>query len=444
MRQSPIKINYLLDSSILLRTSPYIFIWALFFGKSGSMGKLRYYSAKIFWRNLPYYGFKRMLKIILYFGVWPYFFLRNIKSLGASPYNRVKTLTGKNKTRQLLEQFYQAVFYSTSPQEYFMYELYKKETIKNISIYYRRLMFKPLIYKFLEQVNYPREGDESIHNLNSKFAFDQMCRENGLACIPIFGRITPYQDRFYHNLEEIREAGALFFKPVKANVGRGAEMWEKNGDFYTNGKNEKLEFKELIKHFKDYKPKGFNPEFIMQPRITNHKDLDFKTKALSTVRIITYFITGRAEAAFAILRFSTRPDAVIDNFHAGGYAAKVNIDTGELGYASGIGDKEPGLWLAKHPVSQKQIKGLVLPYWHETRELALKAHRSAFQKMPCVGWDVAITNEGPLLVEGNIQPDNEAIQKNHGAFGEYAVMERFAKKVERDYKSSYKHSKKPA
>ncbi len=47
------------------------------------------------------------------------------------------------------------------------------------------------------------------------------------------------------------------------------------------------------------------------------------------------------------------------------------------------------------------IAGIVLPYWHESVDLVRRAHAGAFSRFAFLGWDVALTKDGPLLLETN-------------------------------------------
>ncbi|MEO0361800.1 MAG: sugar-transfer associated ATP-grasp domain-containing protein, partial [Pseudomonadota bacterium] len=51
-----------------------------------------------------------------------------------------------------------------------------------------------------------------------------------------------------------------------------------------------------------------------------------------------------------------------------------------------------------------RITGTKLPFWEEAKALALDAHDRGFREYNLVGWDVAITPDGPMLIEGNGQP----------------------------------------
>jgi hypothetical protein len=104
------------------------------------------------------------------------------------------------------------------------------------------------------------------------------------------------------------------------------------------------------------------------------------------------------------------PESPIDNFHAGGIAAAVDLATGRLGAASDLGYGPNFVWHEKHPVTGAQIAGRILPFWHEAMALTVEAH-AAFSEWAVIGWDVAILDDGPRLIEGNKGPDIDVIQR---------------------------------
>jgi len=53
-----------------------------------------------------------------------------------------------------------------------------------------------------------------------------------------------------------------------------------------------------------------------------------------------------------------------------------------------------------HPVTGVRINGFVVPFWKETIEMITKAALLDARNRS-VGWDIAITSQGPELIEGN-------------------------------------------
>lgn len=143
--------------------------------------------------------------------------------------------------------------------------------------------------------------------------------------------------------------------------------------------------------------------WLVQPLVNCHPALaDIVLKALPTVRIVTILDeAGRPEVVSATFRCASKPAAQVDNMKAGGLIAPVDLATGMLGTACfgyGGGDHDV------HPVTGGAITGRSLPDWPAATELAVRAHDEAFAAYALVGWDIALTGQGPLLIEGNAKP----------------------------------------
>ena len=112
----------------------------------------------------------------------------------------------------------------------------------------------------------------------------------------------------------------------------------------------------------------------------------------------------------AAARMAIGANHVVDNLHAGGIAAAVDVQTGILSRASNLGADASLGWLDRHPVTGARIAGTRLPMWDDVREFALRAHRG-FSDRVLIGWDIAITPDGPVMVEGNGSPDLDIMQR---------------------------------
>ncbi|HEY0269467.1 MAG TPA: sugar-transfer associated ATP-grasp domain-containing protein [Sphingomonas sp.] len=142
---------------------------------------------------------------------------------------------------------------------------------------------------------------------------------------------------------------------------------------------------------------------VVQPRVAVHPALaDVALAALPTVRIVTILDErGAPEVVSATVRLPSDPAAHVDNMKAGGLLAPVDLAEGMLGLAcKGYGGGD----YRDHPVTGAAIVGRRLPDWAASKALAVRAHAEAFADYAMIGWDIAMTPGGPLLIEGNGKP----------------------------------------
>ena len=87
----------------------------------------------------------------------------------------------------------------------------------------------------------------------------------------------------------------------------------------------------------------------------------------------------------------------VDNVHSGGIAAGVDIITGTV--ITPARDKHFKSY-CYHPYTGEKIIGFEIPFWDDVVALALKASERTPQ-LKYVSWDIAVTKNGPVLIEGN-------------------------------------------
>lgn len=91
--------------------------------------------------------------------------------------------------------------------------------------------------------------------------------------------------------------------------------------------------------------------------------------------------------------------SIVDNAGQGGFFVGVNPD----GTLMQEGYFEPGkrknlIVQGVHPDTGAQFAGLKLPFWEEIVEKARRFHKF-FYGVPSIGWDIAITDDGPSFTE---------------------------------------------
>jgi Sugar-transfer associated ATP-grasp len=68
---------------------------------------------------------------------------------------------------------------------------------------------------------------------------------------------------------------------------------------------------------------------------------------------------------------------------------------------------------AVHPDTDVPLLGFAVPGWSEVVKLAVRAHQ-AFSTLHFVGWDIAVLQSGPVLVEGNEGWNPDVVVLSHG------------------------------
>jgi hypothetical protein len=142
--------------------------------------------------------------------------------------------------------------------------------------------------------------------------------------------------------------------------------------------------------------KGYNmvEEFIIQ-----HEHLTkLSNSGLNTVRIITQLNAhDQVEHLGPTLRITV--NCQVDNMAMGNIAAPIDTKTGIVNSEGVYQDIEKGNE-KYHPITGESILGFQVPFWEEV--LLITSEAALFNKKNrSIGWDVAITNEGPSLLEGN-------------------------------------------
>jgi hypothetical protein len=110
----------------------------------------------------------------------------------------------------------------------------------------------------------------------------------------------------------------------------------------------------------------------------------------------------------------------LDNISQGGICIDIDMDSGMLrkGYTL---YKYGHVEYESHPDTNFKFYGTKLPYFREVKELAVAAHK-CFPMFALVGWDIAITENGPTIIEGNRVPDLDLYQIHRALKGELSPI----------------------
>lgn len=283
-----------------------------------------------------------------------------------------KSISKKNKQNYLLiladmikcGLVYQAGYYDY--QEFEFYNLNKEER----ETYLTRGKNNEIVKRFNDR--------SSFHKFEDKVEFN--------------GIFNKFLNRKWMKLDENNEAEFIKFfkecekiivKPINAEGGQGVEKYE-----YKDEKYAKEVYAKLIE----------NSQLLIEECIKQHEDMSkLYEKSVNTMRMFTFYKDGETYFLQAVLKIGN--GGVVDNFSSGGMYTYVD----ENGYVfvEAI-DRNDNIY-ETHPTSKQKIVGFKVPMFKEAVEMVKEAAK-VVHEIQYVGWDVAISTEGPVIVEGNCFP----------------------------------------
>jgi hypothetical protein len=301
-----------------------------------------------------------------------------------------------------------AAHWMVPPLWYYIFEFFDDERRAHAADYLQRVQVKPFIYRWL--IDRAHRKDPKFPFANKTY-FSTLCLQHGLSVSAVIASVSARSVGFIDPAMTELPPVDLFIKIKNGRGGRGAEKWSFAEGRYRNATGRSFTAAELAGYLTR---KARFEKRIVQYCLVNHSALaDVNLGALATARILTARDErGGIEVTHAVFRMAQRPGAPVDNIHAGGIAAPVDLATGRLGRATDLGLRTTSQWHDRHPTTGAPIEGRILPHWPAALDLVRRAHALIGDRI-VVGWDVAILEDGPCLVEGNGKPDVDLMQRPH-------------------------------
>lgn len=193
-------------------------------------------------------------------------------------------------------------------------------------------------------------------------------------------------------VERFKNSAKVFYKPIDGHHGNGA------APFVITEENIHDVYKTLAGY-----SEGVVEEFVVQ----HHKMTELAPAAVNTVRVATissktHPVTAdgkHIDIAYASLKMAG-VDSVVDNLVNGGMVAGADLETGKLVTAA-IDIK--GNTYEKHPATGTKIRGFEIPFFQDIKKLVEAVYEEKGIE-GYLGWDIAITEEGPIIIEVNTTP----------------------------------------
>lgn len=304
------------------------------------------------------------------------------------------------------------------PHNYFKYDGYKKnKSLDEVKLYSTGLLFGDFRQKCLNDSRYTVFADD-------KFLFHKLMSDSNIPTAKLINVIS-------HNIYTHESTGlngisaeaildsitvnAIVIKPViDSSQGVGVNVINVNVDAVKKFEISGVSYTsaELLNKIFAESPCGYLIEEKIQQHSFNHR---LYPEAVNTIRVDSLLAkSGEVIINSAYLRIG-RNGRKVDNWSGkqGGIGVNVNIQTGALS-PQGI-DYCKNLY-SEHPDTGVSFSGLEVPYWDEIINIVKEAALQ-LPNLKSLGWDIALTENGPLILEVNADYDILAQQTCTQAFG---------------------------
>ena len=309
---------------------------------------------------------------------------------------KAKRDLGLPTRKQLSDLLRMVLVHGAKPAIYYLSECYKPGAMEQAGSIVMRNEIKHGIGKALNRLD--PEALKLRRDLGDKCAAAAWCDEYGL---PHAGPLM-----LVENGQAIPQGAQpdldrdLFAKRRQGRGSYGVTPYLRVGPLqYRDGDGRILSLAQIIEELSQRKPRR---SWMLVPLLHTHPELaDLTGESLLTFRALTCLDEQmRPVLTNLYLRSITKIEPHWDVGRIEEYGAPVDLETGALGQITGDKPECLSEWFDHHPVTGARVTGRVVPYWRETAQLAIDAHRAQPGRV-FIGWDIAITAEGPKLLEGN-------------------------------------------
>ena len=333
--------------------------------------------------------------------------IRGVRHYGKN----VSKRDGVSLAEQVLELFL-AYLHGVRAEDFYVYRLYLCTSRATRRKHFAFGQVLPMQQHLIETSLCP-----DYVKVRNKNLFAQHCTEAGLPTVPMLAEFIE-GDVVVH--APLPPEGDLFSKPADLMIGIGTTLWRSQspGSYSDDGARfvdrDEL-FTLLASASKERATGDGSGRIILQRRVMNHQSMvgTLTTGGLCTIRVVTCRApSGTIDYLPAVIRMPVG-DAIADNIAQGGLAAPIS-PAGTISGPAIRKDKSFGVSIfAKHPSTGVSFEGFRLPHWHEVLDLAVRAHVT-FPTLHFIGWDIALLDEGAVLLEANAWWDLDLTLVPHG------------------------------
>lgn len=301
-------------------------------------------------------------------------------------FDRYKESKNNKNQKQINHELFQLMrYWGVFPYQYFRYDMFLKSCSLTLDQMKDYVPEHVMYFWFYPKVN----GKDHIKYSNKKYLTLKFAELE----IPAPEVYFFYENERYYDLQnkEITAKNAFDLLPDNADFV--------NKPFDGAGGKDISFFSKF-----DIDPASMSSNLInnslVQQKVVNSNEINaIHPESLNTIRIVTSTLNGKPEVIFAFLRVGIG-NSKFDNIHQGGLFVGIDIQKGELmsvGYDGKMVEHE------FHPDTLIRFDSLSVPGWEDVKKLVIYG-ASHFDQLKIIGWDIALTPDGPLAVEINSIP----------------------------------------
>jgi hypothetical protein len=300
--------------------------------------------------------------------------------------------------RILYELAYLTLTFGVLPSHYFSRLLFKKDRT-NITDYFPG----KTLYKIKPHFN----GNGPIEILENKLFFDFFFKQFNIRVPDLLmynHRNTFVIDNMPRYVYTIDQFKSVLLEIFRKGDNRDSVFIKKTYGSYGGDKVHKLAYSQLQEEerIKELFNEVTKSGYLFQATIKQHPVLnELNSSCVNTLRLDTFVDSeGTVEIITAYLRTSI-VNNFVDNMALGGCGVGVDMMSGRLNDNGYINVKIGGVRMpTEHPVTHKPFNSVVIPYFNEVKRMVISA-AGCVPNLRLIGWDIAISEDGPVLIEGN-------------------------------------------
>ncbi len=332
-------------------------------------------------------GLKNYISRVFVYFIWFFKFPFLIFEYTNKYSNEAKAHGAKSVLYQVYEQFKLAVFKRVSPELYYRYHLFIPKRFSKAEYF----LAANVGSSFFDLINRDKET-----LIEDKLNVEKILISSSLPTIKTFAVVDRKNFISIKGAEYRLLDKNMILKPNDGMLGRDIYFIEYCGDKKYKLCDEIVGEDEVNNFVSEL---SMSCVYLMQPCLKNHTLLEkFAPKSVSSIRLVTgMWSSGDVEIVYAVLKIPAKGQ-ITDNFAGGGFSAAIDLNSGMVGRA--VSKKILSKFVTKHPDTEEQIKGIKIPFWDELKRVGVCAHK-AFPGFVFLGWDIAVTNDGPVIIETN-------------------------------------------